>query len=281
LLANDHDQDAGAQLAISAVDTNGTLGTVNFDAVNHTLSYAADDDLFDTLAPGATYIDHFNYTVTDEHGLTSTATVDVTVTGIDDGITVHGGPGNNTLSGTAGEDQLYAASGNNTVNGLDGHDLLDGGAGNDTLNGGGGNDQLYGQAGNDVLNGGAGMDVLFGGAGNDSLAGGSGADIFHFGAPGGNDTVIDFNIAEDSIVLDDGVTVQRTKVQDVNHDGVKDLQITLSNGSLTLLGVSDLGGVKFATADTVSTHSALFGSLQVSNTDMLFHALQHDSVGLF
>src|SRR6185436_8134529 len=52
-----------------------------------------------------------------------------------------------------------------------------GGNGNDTITGGAGNDVLYGDAGNDTLTGAAGNDVLIGGDGSDRLVGSAGNDI--------------------------------------------------------------------------------------------------------
>lgn len=260
LLGNDSDPDAGQSLAISAVDTSATLGSVVFDAATQTLKYVADADAFDALAPGATQVDHFSYTVTDANGLTSTATVDVTVTGIADGITRKGTIFSDTLNGSAGEDKLSGGIGSDTLNGLGGHDWLDGGIGNDKLYGGDGNDVLFGDLGNDTLWGGNGRDVLFGGLGNDTLYGGADADSFHFGRLEGSATIADFNTAEDKIVLDDGVSVTRTRVQDVNRDGVKDLTLTLSWGSsVTLLGVSDATQVQFGAPDYYSDHQPGLG----------------------
>ena len=260
LLANDSDPDAGQTLAISAVDSTGTLGSLVFDAASHTLKYVADADAFDALAPGATQVDRFSYTVTDGNGLTSTATVDVTVTGIADGVTRRGTIFSDTLNGTAGEDKLSGGIGSDTLNGLGGHDWLDGGIGNDKLYGGDGNDVLFGDLGNDTLWGGNGRDVLFGGLGNDTLYGGAGADSFHFGRLEGSGTIADFDTAEDKIVLDDGVSVTRTRVQDVNRDGIKDLTLTLSWGtSVTLLGVSDAAQVKYGAPDYYSDHQPGLG----------------------
>jgi hypothetical protein len=276
LLANDSDPDAAAELSISAVDTSGTLGTVNFDPVHHTLTYSADNDLFDALAPGQTYIDHFNYTVTDQGGLTSTASVDVTVTGLDDGISLRGGAGADTLTGTAGEDQLIGDRGNDSLFGLGGHDILDGGQGDDKVYGGDGNDHLYGGAGNDALDGGSGADQLFGGPGDDVLVGGSGADSFHFGASGGSDVVLDFNTAQDALVLDDGVTVLRSKVQDVNHDGIQDLFLNLSQGgSVALLGITELNAVHFGTS-SVASNVQTSGIIGI-DVDLVGHNLHLDS----
>ena len=276
LLANDTDPDQGQTLAIQSVDTTGTLGHLVFDPAHQTLQYVADNDAFDALAPGASAVDHFSYTVTDGNGLTSTATVDVTVTGIDDGVTLHAGFFGTTLNGTAGEDHLYGGFGNDTLNGGAGHDYLSGGFGNDKLNGGDGNDVLFGDFGNDTLSGGDGNDILFGGFGNDILSGGAGSDTFHFGWLEGRDTITDFNTANDTIVLDDGISVQKIKVQDVDHDGVRDLVLTLSFGTtVTLLGVSDVKAIKFAGPDQYSDHQPGFGGLLDNAGDFLDHLADH------
>jgi VCBS repeat-containing protein len=238
LLSNDSDPDAGNQLSIQSVDTTGTLGHVIFDSATQSLRYVADNDAFDALPTGATAVDHFTYTATDGHGLTSTATVDVTVTGIADGVTLNGGNGNDTLTGTGGEDRLDGGNGNDILYGMDGHDLLFGGNGTDSLYGGGGNDRLAG------------------GNGDDLLSGGSGNDLFVFGRGGGSDTVLDFDTANDRIGLEDGIGVRSWTVSDVNHDGHLDLILAFSNGggSAVLLGVSDFGAVHF---DTIAATNAV------------------------
>jgi VCBS repeat-containing protein len=230
LLANDSDPDAGNQLSIQSVDTTGTLGHVIFDSATQSLRYVADNDAFDALPTGATAVDHFTYTVTDGHGLTSTATADVTVTGIADGVTLNGGNGNDIMTGTGGEDHLDGGNGNDILYGMDGHDWLYGGNGTDSLYGGDGNDRLAG------------------GNGNDTLSGGSGNDLFVFGRGGGTDTVLDFDTAHDRIGFEDGIGVKNWTVSDVNHDGIADLTLAFSNGggSAVLLGLSDFSAVHFA-----------------------------------
>ncbi|MFT3666276.1 Ig-like domain-containing protein [Piscinibacter sp.] len=79
---------------------------------------------------------------------------------------------------------------------------IDGGAGNDSITGSAGNDRLIGGLGNDTLAGGAGNDILIGGQGDDTLTGGAGRDVFRWqlgdagtaGAPA-RDTITDFNNA--------------------------------------------------------------------------------------
>jgi VCBS repeat-containing protein len=224
LLGNDSDPDNGQTPTIASVSTTGTLGTIVFDAATKTLRYIADHDSFDSLAPGASVVDTFTYTVTDAAGLTSTATVSVTVTGIADGVRTIGGNGHDNLLGTGGED------------------LLTGGNGNDVLQGLGGHDVLFGNNGVDTLFGGDGNDVLAGGNGDDFLAGGAGKDGFFFARGGGKDTILDFDVANDRILLDGGIGLAGAKVGDVNGDGIADLTLafTKGGGSAVLLGVGDL-----------------------------------------
>ena len=75
-----------------------------------------------------------------------------------------GGGGDQTISGTAGRDDLF------------------GGGGDDGVNGGGGNDRIWGESGDDNLQGQSGRDVINGGGGTDRLSGGFGADRFDFNA---------------------------------------------------------------------------------------------------
>ncbi|MBK8814837.1 MAG: hypothetical protein IPN42_04695 [Methylococcaceae bacterium] len=93
------------------------------------------------------------------------------------------------------------------VNGTQFNDTLIGGASSDNLNGGNGNDVITGSGGNDVLNGGNGADSLTGGVGNDKLIGGAGLDRFVFNTALTNniDIISGYNIADDSIVLDDAI----------------------------------------------------------------------------
>ena len=86
-------------------------------------------------------------------------------------LTLDGGSGNDTLTGSAFVDVLLGGADNDFLMGLAGNDALTAGVGNDTLSGGDGNDAINGGNGNDVLDGGAGNDTLNGGSGGiDSIA---------------------------------------------------------------------------------------------------------------
>jgi Ca2+-binding RTX toxin-like protein len=78
-------------------------------------------------------------------------------------LTLDGGDGDDTVTGSAGDDVLLGGNGNDRLIGSAGDDLIDGGAGNDSIGGG---------AGDDILNGGDGTDTIDGGTGDDIAANG-------------------------------------------------------------------------------------------------------------
>jgi Ca2+-binding RTX toxin-like protein len=94
------------------------------------------------------------------------------------GVSVQGGPGNDTIIGGPGNDTLGGGQGNDLILGEGGDDMLRGGMGDSTLHGGAGNDTLIAGQGDNVLAGGAGddtinafngmADTIYGGAGNDT-----------------------------------------------------------------------------------------------------------------
>ncbi|MBI9086842.1 MAG: tandem-95 repeat protein, partial [Desulfobacterales bacterium] len=87
LLSNDTDVDSGATLAITSVNDSTTKGTVlvQDDGSKVTLlTYSGNHADFDALQAGQTATDSFSYTVEDENSATDTATVTVTVNGVND-----------------------------------------------------------------------------------------------------------------------------------------------------------------------------------------------------
>lgn len=123
--------------------------------------------------------------------------------------------GNDTITGTAYADVIWGDKGNDTLKGGAGNDELDGDAGNDKVYGEKGNDWLSGGTGDDLLDGGAGNDFLRGQAGNDKLTGGAGKDTFVFdtalSATKNVDTITDFNVADDTIQLENSIFTKLTK----------------------------------------------------------------------
>ncbi len=91
LTANDNDPNPGTTLSVLSIDGSTTTGTVQL--VNGVVTYTPAAS-FQSLAAGQSVIDMFTYVVTDEIGLTDTATVTVTVNGVNDNPTTVDDVGN-------------------------------------------------------------------------------------------------------------------------------------------------------------------------------------------
>ena len=149
---------------------------------------------------------------------------------VDDGDDIlHGGAGNDTLTGGEGRDTLNGDAGNDTLTGGEGDDILNGGDDSDTADysaattavvvnlatGGevedshGDDDTLtsienvIGGAGDDTLIGNDYANVLTGGAGDDTIDGGKGDDKIDVG-DGQSDGVISGGEGEDIYVIAEG-----------------------------------------------------------------------------
>lgn len=184
--------------------------------------------------------------------------------GSDDPIEQVGDDGDNSLTGGNNADLLAGALGNDEISGGDGDDVLRGdrnsrsaqtgevggddlifgGAGDDRIGGKSGNDQLLGEAGNDRIWGDDGDDLLDGGAGDDTYIGGSGADQFVFAIGSGVDTIIDFEVGLDQILLGSNLSVDAIQVLETDTDS---LVIAQSNNELlgVVAGVTGLSDLAF------------------------------------
>ncbi|MFN4281736.1 MAG: putative Ig domain-containing protein [Alphaproteobacteria bacterium] len=81
--------DVGDSLTVSGVAATSSLGVALSVNADGTINYnAAGSAYLQTLKAGQTITDSFTYTVTDQGGLTDTATVTVTITGVNDAPTV-------------------------------------------------------------------------------------------------------------------------------------------------------------------------------------------------
>jgi VCBS repeat-containing protein len=83
VLGNDSGLTVGDTLTMTAVDTSGTVGNVTAWAADGSFAYDPDGQ-FEHLEAGNTTTDRFTYTVTDEFGITDTATVTITINGVYD-----------------------------------------------------------------------------------------------------------------------------------------------------------------------------------------------------
>ncbi|WP_371260833.1 calcium-binding protein, partial [Myxosarcina sp. GI1] len=117
------------------------------------------------------------------------------------------------------------------------NDVINAQKGNDVLLGRSGDDVLRGNSGDDLLlDGGSGSDRLDGGKGNDGLFGGIGADEFVLKKGAGTDTIFDFQVGIDSLILAGGLDFNKLTIG-TNENGTK---ISLSETKevlATLIGV--------------------------------------------
>jgi Ca2+-binding RTX toxin-like protein len=81
--------------------------------------------------------------------------------------------------------------------------------------------------GNDILNGGTGIDRIFGGEGNDTLTGGAGADRFVYSQMinNGADTITDFLVGTDKIILADLLPLNNLAAQSMSSVASPDIVV--------------------------------------------------------
>ena len=166
-----------------------------------------------------------------------------------------GDEGMDQIYGHAGNDVIYGGAGNDMLYGGSGIDIIYGGADDDEIGGGDHIDLLVGGEGDDTIDGGAGDDFIIGGDGDDTLTGGAGADLFMFGSGHGNDTITDFDTANDRIDLSgleqnvswSDITSNISTVTDPNDNtvvtGVKIDLTSFGGGTITLECITDTASI--------------------------------------
>ncbi len=120
---------------------------------------------------------------------------------------------------------------------------INGGNGNDTITGSAAADVINGGAGDDTINGGPGADIITGGPGNDTMNGGGGQNIFKFAAGSGVDRIISFNTTNDKLDISArGITsanfATRVAVTTVGGDTLITFTGTTPTESIRLVGIT-------------------------------------------
>ncbi|MEG4166146.1 MULTISPECIES: S8 family serine peptidase, partial [unclassified Microcoleus] len=155
----------------------------------------------------------------------------------------------NAILGTNGDDILTGDSANNVLMGMRGNDSLDGSLGNDSVFGGKGSDTILGSSGDDTLFGNRGDDLLNGGLGSDSLTGGNGVDKFLLSTNSGTDTITDFEVGKDLLVLGNGLTFSQLSITQENSSTFIRLSATgeilasLNGVTASAIGVANFGSI--------------------------------------
>jgi phosphodiesterase/alkaline phosphatase D-like protein len=96
-----------------------------------------------------------------------------------------------TISGAAGNDNLFGTNGNDRIDGGAGDDSIYAGEGNNTLLGGAGNNTFYAGAGSDRITADDGNNIAYAGEGNNEILFGNGNNSIYSGA--GNDNITSGN----------------------------------------------------------------------------------------
>jgi Ca2+-binding RTX toxin-like protein len=130
------------------VTTPSVITTVHDDATNNLIIVGTGG--CDTITVNATDPSKITVNGTGSYSVGGGGHVIVYGMACDDNISLigninleaHGGDGNDTITGGAGDDVIFGDTGNDTLTGA---------AGNDVLVGGNGSDRLVGSAGNDIL----------------------------------------------------------------------------------------------------------------------------------
>ncbi|MDB5472129.1 MAG: hypothetical protein JWR84_3689 [Caulobacter sp.] len=282
----------GANVGVQITLASGARLTLN---ANGSYSYNP-NGAFNSLAGAASgasntsATDSFTYTVNGG----DTATVTITVTGVDStGDVLQGTGGDDAIDGGTGNDVLNGGNGDDELSGGLGSDILNGQNDNDTLNGGDGNDKLYGLSGVDELNGGLGNDYMYGGDSNDTLTGGAGNDMLDGGAGGDamagggdNDVYLVDNSNDSTIELPgEGYDIVRTALTWTLADNIEGLELQGSGnangfgnaGANNLQGnsgdnfLTGLGGV-----DTINGNDGDDVIIGGEGNDLLRGGLGHD-----
>lgn len=204
----------GADQIIKGLSIADSLSSVSLvdqsliNALGNTMrGYAGADTLVGTTANDTFYVDDKGDKVVES---TSASKSDTVVTSV-----------SHTLETNV---ENMAAAGSSSVN-LTGNSLnnaIQGNSGKNTVNGGTGNDTVIGGGDNDTVIGGTGNDTVSGGTGNDKLYGGLGRDYFVFSDKlnkvSNVDTLVDFNVKDDTILLENDVFTKLRKTGTLNKE---------------------------------------------------------------
>jgi serralysin len=179
----------------------------------------------------------------------------------------------NILMGMGGADKLnggggidtasYAGASSGVVVSLANPAINSGDAAGDSfkaienLVGSGFNDSVFGDNGNNAINGGAGNDTIKGYGGNDTLTGGAGIDLFVFNSAldmaTNVDAIADFNVAADTIQLDNAVFTALAATGMLAASAFKDIAVAAKDADDRIIYNSDTGALYYDADGSGST----------------------------
>ncbi len=258
-----------------------------------------------------------------QQGQTSSVNAEIDLSGIgrsgvDTFVTFTSASGNDTVTGTQGDDKINVGSGTNSVTGGLGDDSLQAGAGFSTLLGGEGEDTLFGSGTSGLLDGGADNDEIrvsttFNSTGRQpvTVLGGTGMDSIEIASAIGSGSRVDGGADDDTIDLStasftsstvdggtgtDALLLRATNLTDSDIEGIESTLVA-ANSAITIdaAEVADLGALTIT--DTFNTNNttrdanftirnylgqtADFSALTLSGTQRFYAANSFEGNGTF
>jgi hypothetical protein len=153
----------------------------------------------------------------------------------DAALTVHGGRGDDSISGSRGNDVLIGGLGDDTIRGNDGNDLIFGGRGDDNVDGEKGADTQILGSGDDTA-------LWNPGEGSDTTDGGGGHDVLVFNGAAGNEKFAVFANGSDAVLTRDLGSIR------MDNTGVEQLNLAALGGTDSV-AVGDLTGTDLDVAN--------------------------------
>lgn len=221
----------GDSTASEAVSTAGDLTMTDIELINFTLT---DDLILDTIAN----MNEFS-TITLSGG--GNAEIFTAATGVQI---------NSTIDGTAATSAIELNASAATGNGMS----LKGGSGGDTLTGSAQADSLQGNAGNDTIFGGASADTITAGEGNDNIIGGNGADTMTGGDGTDNFDVATNGTTTVDVISDLALGTDNIFVSAAPSGGVV-TSVTAASGSSLAIAAANAGTTIGANKAGIFTYS--------------------------
>ena len=259
---------AGNDLLTGGEDSDEFNGGGGSDTVN----LATPAPLFGVPVQGPLVVDLAEGAADGEDGREDTYNSIENIIGGHGADTIYGDENNNVITGGNGADTLYGRGGHDTLDGGDGADTLEGGPGNDTYVNPGNNDTItekedegtdtvsyassdsaavvdtvpanfegfVGSAVDDTITANNLGNVIEGGVGDDGITLGDGEDTVVYNKGDGSDTVTDFSVDEDTVILKGFSAQEQTDIAVSGSDITLDSVTLITLSGVTTLIKSDL-----------------------------------------
>ncbi|MCH2164846.1 MAG: hypothetical protein MK098_09370 [Marinovum sp.] len=201
-------------------------------------------------------------------------------TGVDSYLSYTGGIGNETVTGTTGDDSINASRGTNSITGGDGDDSLTVFSGLSTVQGGAGNDTITSSTASGLFEGGADDDVMnisnshtIGGIRQAStIDGGAGMDTLNVSSLQGVGSIVDAGSEDDTVVFNGATLTNSTLVGGAGTD-----QLQINGANLTGTDISGIEGTLFASNGTVTVDADKITNLGAISITNVFSSTANDA----